>query len=266
MIKKILFFAILWSVFACQQETSTTHSSEQKLVFKPSFEGIDAFLNYQEKISNRKDLKVLQSLLFTHKSGYTLQSKVYLDPKGEILMANQEILDTNGRKTIFTYYFLKEVLSMVQIDEQNLRLSQLQLQQTRLFYDADQRPIVAYKRTITSKSKQPAFVQTKLQKQVHAQIQLHLQWVSDMQNQEGQFSLLFQGFDEAFNKKFVQFGNAAFSSNLAYAPNEALIAQLEKNANSFANQTFSIQFQQVQEASGLQYQVLTGISKTDATN
>jgi hypothetical protein len=86
-----------------------------------------------------------------------------------------------------------------------------------------------------------------------------------MQNQVGDFTLRFQGFDEAFNKKFVQFGNEAFSTNLAYAPNDTSVLAFEKNPSAFKKQTYSIQFQDVQEASGLQYQVLTVIQKSNAT-
>jgi hypothetical protein len=38
-----------------------------------------------------------------------------------------------------------------------------------------------------------------------------------------------------------------------------MIIGFEKNPEAFKNQTFTIQFQDVQEASGLQYQVLTDI-------
>ena len=105
--------------------------NKAQLVFKPKFDGLDAFLNYQEKIEQRQDLKTLPSLLFTHKTGFTLQSKVFLNSSGEILKALQERIDTNGVKVSTTFYFLKEVLSMVQVDQENLRLSRLEHHQTR---------------------------------------------------------------------------------------------------------------------------------------
>jgi hypothetical protein len=63
----------------------------------------------------------------------------------------------------------------------------------------------------------------------------------------------------------VQFGNAAYSTNLAYAPNDTSIIAFEKNPNAFKQQVYTIQFQDVQEASGLQYQVLTAIQKANET-
>ena len=262
----ILFCLLSVCLFSCRETTEENFQKKAQLVFKPKFDGLEAFLNYQEKIEQKKDLKTLPSLLFTHKTGYTLQSKVFLDANGEILKAIQERIDTNGVKVSTTFYFLKEVLSMVQVDKENLRLSRLELHQTRVFYDADQRPIAAYNRKLVNGDQSSIFKRANLSAQQHAAIQNDLNALSDMQNQQGAFALYFQGFDEAFNKKFVQFGNTVFSTNLAYAPNESVILALEKNPSAYAQQTFELQYQQIQEASGLQYQVLTGIKKTNATN
>ena len=248
-------------LFSCRETIEENFQKKAQLVFKPKFDGLDAFLNYQEKIEQRKDLQTLPSLLFTHKTGYTLQSKVFLDANGDILKAIQERIDTNGIKVSTTFYFLKEVLSMVQVDEENLRLSRLEHHQTRIFYDADQRPIAAYYRKLVNGDQSSVFMRKNISKSQHAAIQNDLNALSDMQNQEGAFALYFQGFDEAFNKKFIQFGNDFYSTNLAYAPNESMVLELEKNPKISVNQLFSIQHQQVQEASGLQYQVLTSIQK-----
>ena len=150
---------------------------------------------------------------------------------------------------------------MVQVDQENLRLSRLEHHQTRVFYDADQRPIAAYNRKLVNGDQSSVFKRASLSKSQHAAIQNDLNALSDMQNQVGAFALYFQGFDEAFNKKFVQFGNDFYSTNLAYAPNESMVLDLEKNKKNAEKQLFTIQHQQVQEASGLQYQVLTSIQK-----
>jgi hypothetical protein len=105
------------------------------------------------------------------------------------------------------------------------------------------------------------FQQKQLNAKQHAAIQKDLNSISDMQNQEGAFALNCQGFDEAFNKKFVQFGNNNFSTNLAYAPNDNLLLSFQKNPNIYAHQAFTLQFQEVNDASGLQYQVLTALEK-----
>ncbi len=264
---RIIFLSCLLSacLFSCRETIEENFQKRAQLVFKPKFDGLDAFLNYQEKIEQRKDLQTLPSLLFTHKTGFTLQSKVFLNSSGEILKAIQERIDTNGVKVSTTFYFLKEVLSMVQVDQENLRLSRLEHHQTRVFYDADQRPIAAYNRKLVNGDQSSVFKRASLSKSQHAAIQNDLNALSDIQNQEGAFALYFQGFDEAFNKKFVQFGNAAYSTNLAYAPNDTSIIAFEKNPNAFKQQVYTIQFQDVQEASGLQYQVLTAIQKANET-
>ena len=256
-----LFGLLGFLVIACNEKPKDNSKEKTHVVFEPTFKGLDAFLNYQEKIEQRKDLKTLQSLLFTHKSGYILQSKVFLGTHGEILKATLERSDTNGIKVTSTFYFLKEVLSMVQVDKENLRLSNLELHQTRVFYDASQRPIATYYRKVNNPKNNSVFQQKQLNAKQHAAIQKDLNSISDMQNQEGAFTLNFQGFEEAFNKKFVQFGNNNFSTNLAYAPNDNLLLSFQKNPNIYAHQAFTLQFQEVNDASGLQYQVLTALEK-----
>ncbi|MFM7643248.1 MAG: hypothetical protein ACKO5N_00490 [Sphingomonadales bacterium] len=262
--KIILLFCLLsLGLFSCRQTIEDNFPKTAQLVFKPKFEGLDAFLNYQDKIEQRKDLKVLPSLFFTHKSGATIESRAFLNADDEILKATIDRIDTNGKKLSLTFYFLKEVLSMVCMEEQNLRSSLSNAARTEyfVFYNANQSPIASYTRARKGQPDNTPFRSFKLLNERHQAIQANLLLLSDMQNQEGFFELYFQGFDEAFNKKFVQFGNDNYSTNLAYAPQEELIKALSKNSEAYKGQKFNIQHQPVQEASGLQYQVLVAIEK-----
>lgn len=152
---------------------------------------------------------------------------------------------------------------MVWMEEQNLRSSLSTAPRIAyfVFYNANQEPIASYKRSRKGTRDNQPFKSITLPNHRHQAIQDHLLLLSEMQNQEGLFALYFQGFDEAFNKKFVQFGNNNYSTNLAYAPQETLIKALEKNPDAYNNQKFTIQHQPIQEGSGLQYQVLVGIQK-----
>lgn len=265
MIPKVLLLLFPLLFFSCKEKPNDVATNkETKFIFKPAFKGLSAFLNYRQKVDARSDLKQLPSLYFTHKTGYTLKSNAQLDPNGEILKASIEKIDTLGFKVNYTFYFLKEVLSMVEVVKTNMRLSTLRNEMTFVFYDANQSPIASYSR-IVSNGKQKPFMAIRSDQKTNQDIDAALQMLSQMQNQNGDFTLRFQGFDEAFNKKFVQFGNAAYSTNLAYAPNDTSIVAFEKNPNAFKQQVYTIQFQDVQEASGLQYQVLTAIQKSNVT-
>ena len=265
MIPKVLLLLLPFLFVSCKETSSDVDTNqESKLVFEPAFKGLSAFLNYLDKVDARQDLKRLPSLFFTHKTGYTLKSTALLDPNGEILKASLEKIDTLGFKVQYTFYFLKEVLSMVQVDKTNMRLSTLKHEVSFVFYNANQSPIASYKKTVIN-GKQVPFVALSSDKKTNQEVDAALQMLSQMQNQDGAFKLRFQGFDEAFNKKFVQFGNDAYSTNLAYAPNDTSILAFEKNPTAFKQQVYTIQFQDVQEASGLQYQVLTAIQKFNAT-
>ena len=265
MIPKFLLLLLPLLLFSCQETPKdVAPKNETQLIFEPAFKGLSAFLNYRQKVEQRQDLERIPSLYFTHKTGYTLKSEALLDANGEILKANLEKIDTLGRKVQYTFYFLKEVLSMVQVSKSNMRSSTLRNDVTFVFYNANQIPIASYAREVIN-GKQVPFKSIKSDKKTNNDIDNALQMLSQMQNQGGAFKLRFQGFDEAFNKKFVQFGNDDYSTNLAYAPNDTSVLAFEKNPKGFEQQTFSIQFQDVQEASGLQYQVLTAIQKTNAT-
>lgn len=259
MIRKFILLLLPLLLLSCQESPKdATTSTATRLVFEPEFKGLSAFLNYQEKVNARQDLKRIPSLFFTHKSGYTLKSEALLDTNGEILKASLEQIDTLGHKVQYTFYFLKEVLSMVEVVKSNMRSSTLRNDITFVFYNANQSPIASYAREVIN-GKQVPFRAIKSDQQTNNNIDNALQMLSQMQNQEGAFTLSFQGFDEAFNKKFIQFGNDDYSTNLAYAPNDTAVLAIEKNPNAFKQKAFTIQFQDVQEASGLQYQVLTAI-------
>lgn len=265
MITKVLLLLLPLLFLSCgETPKDVAPNNAAQLIFEPSFKGLSAFLNYREKVEQRQDLKRIPSLYFTHKSGFTLKSEALLDPNGEILKASLEKIDTLGFKVTYTFYFLKEVLSMVEVVKSNMRLSTLKNDVTFVFYNANQSPIASYARTL-SNGKQVPFKAIRSDQKTNSDIDQALQMLSEMQNQVGDFTLRFQGFDEAFNKKFVQFGNEAFSTNLAYAPNDTSVLAFEKNPSAFKKQTYSIQFQDVQEATGLQYQVLTVIQKSNAT-
>jgi hypothetical protein len=260
-IPKVLLLLLPILFLSCKETSNdVVTNKDTKLVFEPAFKGLSAFLNYREKVDARQDLNRLPSLYFTHKTGFTLKSEALLDPKGEILKASLEKIDTLGFKVQYTFYFLKEVLSMVQVVKTNMRLSTLKDAVSFIFYNANQSPIASYKRTVIN-GKQVPFKSVSSDKKTNQEVDAALQMLSQMQNQGGAFTLRFQGFDEAFNKKFVQFGNEAYSTNLAYAPNDTAVLAFEKNPNAYKQQVYTIQFQDVQEASGLQYQVLTGIQK-----
>lgn|GEM_PF-253874 len=265
MIPKFLLLLLPLLLFSCQEtQQDAKTSNAAQLIFEPEFKGLSAFLNYQEKVNARQDLKRIPSLFFTHKSGYTIKSEALLDNNGEILKAGLEKIDTLGHKVQYTFYFLKEVLSMVQVVKSNMRSSTLRNNITIVFYNAYQSPIASYAREVIN-GKQVPFKAIKSDQQTNNGIDNALQMLSQMQNQDGAFTLRFQGFDEAFNKKFIQFGNDDYSTNLAYAPNDTAVLDIEKNPNASKQLAYSIQFQDVQEASGLQYQVLTAIQKTNAT-
>jgi hypothetical protein len=255
----LLLFPIL--LLSCKETSKDLVAKPTaELSFESSFEGQSSFLNYRQKVENRKDFQRLSSLFFTHKSGYTIKSEAFLDPKGEILKAYLEKVDTFGLKVQYTFYFLKEVLSMAQVVKTHMHESTEKIEDSFIFYNANQSPIACYFRQLVNGEQAP-YKAVATDKKSNEEIDLALQMLSQMQNQTGSFSLQFQGFDEAFNKKFVQFGNTEFSTNLAYAPTDEEIASIKSNPEAVKNQNFLLQFQDIQEASGLQYQVLTALQK-----
>jgi hypothetical protein len=256
--KKIIFVGTLLALFfltACRTNNDQNQDLAQDLnglVYKPSFEGIKAFLDYQNKVDQHKKLTKLRSLFFTHRSGFTLQSSALLDPSGEITKAELTKVIGNGKQINYTFYFLKGVLSSAQIQKTNPKHTA----NFHLFFDANQRPIATYIQHTKNDELSAAFL-VKNSKSLVSEIETTISQLSDMQNQEGEFELCFLGFSDAFNKKFIEFGNANYSTNLAYIPQEVLVQKIQKSPNTYLSKTFSIQYQEVTEASGFSYQLLT---------
>jgi len=262
MIQRIFFLGLLafTLLFSCQEnsdaknERPTDHFGN---TFSTPFDGLDAFLNYQAKIEKRKDLQKLNSLLFTHNNGNTLHSEAFLEKNGDIAKAQLNTTRNNGQQIQYTFYFLKGVLSMAYVQynqiSKNIAYS--------VFFDAAQSPIATYMHRVVDAEKPGTHPLTlcKAQPWLNKTIENSLQLLSDMQNQEGIFELHFLGFNEAFNKKFIEFGNANYSTNLAFVEQETLVQQIKKTPQTYQSKTFHLQFVEITEASGFSYQLLTEI-------
>ena len=223
--------------------------------FIQPFDGLEAFLNYQEKIENKNDLQKLKSLLFTEINGNTLQSEAFLEKNSDIAKAQLHQTMTDGQQIQYTFYFLKGVLSMAEVNfnqvSKNFSYS--------IFFNAEQSPIATYMHRVVDAEAEGAHPWTlcKPQPWLNKSIEKSLRQLSEMQNQEGAFQLHFLGFNEAFNKKFIEFGNANYSTNLAYIDQETLVQQIKKTPQTYQSKTFQIQFEEITEASGFSYQLLT---------
>lgn len=258
--QRIFFLGLLafTLLFSCQENSDATNERPTDHfgnTFSTPFDGIDAFLNYQAKIEKRKDLQKLNSLLFTQNNGNTFQSVAFLEKNGDIAKAQLNATRNNGQQIQYTFYFLKGVLSMAYVQynqiSKNIAYS--------VFFDAAQSPIATYMHRVVdaeTPSAQPLTL-CKAQPWLNKAIENSLQLLSDMQNQAGIFELHFLGFNEAFNKKFIEFGNANFSTNLAFVEQETLVQQIKKTPQAYQSKTFHLQFVEITEASGFSYQLLT---------
>lgn len=253
-----LFMMVL--LFACQENDKQTtapifdHHGNQ---FTQPFDGLEAFLNYQEKIENKNDLQKLKSLLFTERNGNTIQTEAFLEKNGDIAKALLHQTTTNGQQIQYTFYFLKGVLSMAEVN-----FSQVSKNFSyHVFFNAAQSPIATYMHRVVDAEVEDTHPWTlcKPQPWLNKVIEKSLRQLSEMQNQEGAFELHFLGFNEAFNKKFIEFGNTNYSTNLAYIDQETLVQQMKKSPQTYQSKIFQIQFEEITEASGFSYQLLTEI-------
>ena len=250
-------------LFACQENDKQIngpifdHLGNQ---FKQSFDGLEAFLNYQEKIENKKDLLKLSSLLYTEKNGNTYQSVAFLEKNGDIAKAQLNATNAEkGQQIQYTFYFLKGVLSMAEVN-----FSQVSKNFSyHVFFNAAQSPIATYMHRVVDAEVEDTHPWTlcKPQPWLNKVIEKSLRQLSEMQNQEGDFSLYFMGFNEAYNKQFIEFGNENFSTNLAFIPQEELVQRIKKSPQSYHSTLFQIQFEEITEASGFSYQLLTDIQE-----
>jgi hypothetical protein len=182
-----------------------------------------------------------------------------MDNTGELAKAELNKVLENGQQLNYTFYFLKGVLSTAKIEKVNQEKSQTHV----VFFNAEQSPIASYICYSTASESEPN-KNLKLNKNkpsFYNDIESTLQQLSDLQNQEGEFTLHFLGFNEAYNKRFIEFGNDTYTTNLAFIPQEPLVQKIQNNPDSFRQKTFNIQFQEITEASGFSYQLLTEITE-----
>ena len=260
---KYFFFSSLLvclSLFSCKENSAqqnTILTDQDGFTYETAFDGIEAFLDYQKKVDQRSDLQNLRSLLYTHKNGMNLQSTAKIDNTGELAKAELNKVLENGQQLNYTFYFLKGVLSTAKIENVNQEKSQTHV----VFFNAEQSPIASYICHSTASESEPN-KNLKLNKNTpsfYKDIESTLQQLSNLQNQEGDFTLHFLGFNEAYNKRFIEFGNDTYTTNLAFIPQEPLVQKIQSNPEPYRNKTFNIQFQEITEASGFGYQLLTEI-------
>lgn len=258
---KYFFFSSLLvclSLFSCKENSAqqnTILTDQDGFTYETAFDGIEAFLDYQKKVDQRSDLQNLRSLLYTHKNGMNLQSTAKIDNTGELAKAELNKVLENGQQLNYTFYFLKGVLSTAKIENVNQEKSQTHV----VFFNAEQSPIASYICHSTASESEPN-KNLKLNKNTpsfYKDIESTLQQLSNLQNQEGDFTLHFLGFNEAYNKRFIEFGNDTYTTNLAFIPQEPLVQKIQSNPEPYRNKTFNIQFQEITEASGFGYQLLT---------
>jgi hypothetical protein len=240
-------------------QDNTVVTDQDGFTYETPFDGIEAFLDYQKKVEQRTDLQNLRSLLYTHKNGLNLQSTAKIDDTREIAKAELNKMLKNGQQINYTFYFLKGVLSSAKIE----KINQEKIQTNVIFFNAEQSPIASYICHSTVSESEPN-KNLKLNKNTpsfYKDIESTLQLLYNLQNQEGEFTLSFLGFSDAHSKRFIKFGNDTYTSKLAFSPQDTLVQKIQNDPDSYRTRTFNIQFQEIIEASGLSYQLLTEIAE-----
>jgi hypothetical protein len=256
--RQLLYFIPTFLLFfACNEapknsEASTAHTGR---VLLQSFKGSEAFLSYQEKVDQTQDIQQQSSLLYTHVNGDLVQAYAYFDRSEELLKGSISTTTTDGQKLTHTFYFLKEELCMAIVEQESTNCGKLQVTTEMAFFNTKQDLIATYQET--KKNTYRAHSQSALS----ATIKPTLQQFYQVFNQEADFELRFIGFDEAYNHQFIQLGNSNYTTQLAYAPKETLIEAMKKAPAAWKGIPLKVQFQDVSEANGFSYQVLTELKK-----
>lgn len=261
MARYILFLIIGIVFISCEEKQQISTPQTETIQFKKPFKGIDHFLTYKNRIDSTISIKQLPSLQFTHKTGNIIQSTAFFNEQNELVKAELEKTGKNGNQVFYTYYFLKEVLSMVVKTNIFVKNNNSNLKEHIVFFNANQAPIALYRRNLKSidDDQKTPFIKTLIKNKMIREIDVNLNLFSQMQNQEDQFALYFQEFDEALDKPYIQLGNNYYSTNLVYDENNTIIKEILKNQKKNLSQKFKIEYQFAQDPNGLQYQYLTNI-------
>jgi hypothetical protein len=209
-------------------------------------------------IENNPDLTVMKSLAFNNNAGSTVQAIVYFDQFGNEVKMEEFYNDVaTGNYGTSTFYFQQGRLfasKEVYHDEQRKKPTFVERVS---YYDSIPKVKLTKERT-TFYEEDLSNVQFKPTKPVACSFDRAMRAL----NEEGEFQTTFQGFIVNGDMEYILVGeNSAngFVSSLSITFKDPVLERLKSNERKYIGTPLEVEFQEAEDVSGMNYQLLTTI-------
>lgn len=209
-------------------------------------------------IENNPDLTVMKSLAFNNNAGSTVQAIVYFDQFGNEVKMEEFYSDVaTGNYGTSTFYFQQGRLfasKEVYHDEQRKKPTFVERVS---YYDSIPKVKLSKERTTFYEEDL-----SNLQFQPIKPVACSFDRAMRALNEEGEFETTFQGFITNGDMDYILVGeNSAngFVSSLSLTFKDPVIEKLKTNERKYIGTPLEVEFQEAEDVSGMNYQLLTTI-------
>jgi hypothetical protein len=251
-LNKFLIPFFCFVVVSCndQSEPIQIQPLKKRIVFSGKNKHLMVFENYAKKIDGNKSLEKIQSLIYMDSAGNTSEAFAWIDKKNEIVKLQQTTSLATGRKIERIFYFLNGLKSMsrqlVYYYERKIPV----FSEERSYYSLKNSVIATFYRfSKTEEIDLATFNETRKHSVSH-------ETAVAIIKRTGDFETRFQGFEEAFEKKFIVLGTENQTTTAAFNVLSPILSELIRNEKSRQNTLLDVQFTPITEPNGFTFQAL----------
>jgi hypothetical protein len=247
---------------SCNSQKEPVHKEQQKkrIEFSKEHENLNVFENYVKKIDGNKSLEKIQSLLYTDLEGNTTEVFAWIDKKMEIVKLQQMFNEVSGRKIERIFYFLNGIKTMSRQIVYYYDKKQPFFTEERSYYSLTNSVITTFSRFAKTENLDRAtFKESKKHGIPH-------ETTLSIIKRTGDYETRFQGFEEAFGRKFIVVGTEKQTTTLAFNVLSPILTELIKTEKSSQNKLLEVQFSPMTEPDGFTFQALIDLEYVQNKN
>jgi hypothetical protein len=251
-LKKLLVPFLCIIIVSCNDhdETIQIQPLKKRIVFSAKNKHLSVFENYAKKIDGNKNLEKIQSLIYMDTAGNTSEAFAWIDKKNEIVKLQQNVSLMTGKKIERVFYFLNGLKTMsrqiVYYYDKKIPV----FSEERSYYSLKNSVIASFTRySKTEELDLATFNETKKHAIPH---EIALSIIK----RTGDFETRLQGFEEAFDRKFIILGTENQTTSVAFNVESPILSELIKAKESRRNTLLDVQFSPITEPNGFTFQAL----------
>lgn len=251
----VLYLGLLSLLFSCSSESTSTTKGSKKSSPNAMEQEYDLLI---AAIENNPDLTVMKSLAFNNNAGSTIQAIVFFDQFGNEVKMEEKYSDIEtGNYGTSTFYFKEgRLFASKEIYHDELRKKPTFVERVS-YYDSIPKVKLSKERTTFYEEDLPN-TQFKAIQPVACSFDRAMRAL----NEEGEFITTFQGFITNGDMEYILVGENSengFVSSLSITYKDPLLEKLKSNERKYLGTLLEVEFQEAEDVSGMNYQLLTSI-------